>query len=56
MHDQHVVLSAVLQRECVGLEPIEDGFWHVWFGPIFLGRLRELGRKKFHIQKEIPNQ
>jgi transposase InsO family protein len=56
MRDEHVVLSAVLQRECVGLEPIDDGLWHVWFGPIFLGRLRELGRKKFHIQKEIPNQ
>jgi transposase InsO family protein len=49
-----VVLSAVLQSECVGLEPIDDGLWHIWFGPVFLGRLQELGRKKFHLQKETP--
>ena len=54
MKDQSVVLSNVLQRECVGLEPIEDGLWHLWFGPIFLGRLRALGRNKFSIQKNSP--
>jgi putative transposase len=54
MKDQGVVLSSVLQRECVGLEPIQDGLWHVWFGPVFLGRLRELGRKKYDIQKNVP--
>jgi transposase InsO family protein len=56
IHLAMIVLSNVLNRECVGLEPIDDGLWHVWFGPVFLGRLKELGRKKFHIQKEIPNQ
>jgi transposase InsO family protein len=55
VREQVIVLSKVLCRECVGLEPIEDGLWHLWFGPIFLGRLRQLGRSKFYIQKEIPN-
>lgn len=54
MRDQSIVLSAVLQRECVGLEPIQDGLWHVWFGPVFLGRLRQLGRQKYDLQKNVP--
>jgi putative transposase len=56
MRDQQVVLSSVLGRESVGLESIGDGLWHLWFGPVFLGRLRELGRRKFQLQKEIPTQ
>jgi hypothetical protein len=40
MKDQSVVLSNVLHRECVGLEPLEDGLWQLWFGPVFLGTLR----------------
>jgi len=54
MCDQHVVLSSVLHRECVGLEPIDDGLWHLWFGPVFLGRLQELGRKKYQLDKSTP--
>jgi transposase InsO family protein len=56
MKDQSVVLSNVLQRECVGLEPLEDGLWQLWFGPVFLGTLRELGRNKYTIQKNTPNK
>ena len=33
------------------LEPIDDGCWHLWFGPIFLGRVRELGRGRFDFTK-----
>jgi hypothetical protein len=51
-----VKLGDVLIREGVALEPIDDGLWHLWFGPIFLGRLRALGRQKFHLKKEIPTQ
>jgi transposase InsO family protein len=54
MREQSVVLGNALQRECVGLEPIQDGLWHVWFGPVFLGRLRELGQQKYDIQKNVP--
>lgn len=51
-HD--IVLSMVLHRECVGMEPIDDGLWHLWFGPVFLGRLRELGRGKHQLEKSMP--
>jgi hypothetical protein len=54
MREQSIVLGAPLARECVGLEPIDDGFWHVWFGPVFLGRLRELGRQKYQLDKNRP--
>jgi putative transposase len=54
MQDQSVVLGNVLQRECVGVEPIDDGLWHLWFGPVFLGRLRKLGRQKYDLQKNTP--
>lgn len=45
------VIGHVLGGECVGMEPVDDGLWHVWFGPIFLGRLRELGKKQVHFEK-----
>jgi transposase InsO family protein len=54
MREQSVSLGAVLQRECVGLEAIAEGIWHLWFGPVFLGRLSELGRAKFHLDKSKP--
>ena len=36
---REVFLSKVLWGEQVGLEPIDDGVFHVWFGPLALGRL-----------------
>lgn len=54
MRDTSVSLGNVLGRECIALEPIDDGLWHLWFGPVFLGRLTELARKKFHLQKVKP--
>jgi hypothetical protein len=56
MSGQVLVVGKVLDRECIGLEPIDDDLWHLWFGPIFLGRLRQVSRSKFHIQKESPRQ
>jgi putative transposase len=49
-----VIVGAVLANECVGLEPIDDGLWHAWFGPIFLGKLRILGKRKCHFAKNVP--
>jgi transposase-like protein len=34
-------LGRVLATEAVGAEPIADGLWHLWFGPVYLGELRE---------------
>src|SRR5262249_14406998 len=36
-----VFLGAVLRGQGVGLEPIDDGLHRLWFGPVFLGELRE---------------
>jgi hypothetical protein len=51
-----LVIGQVLERECTGLEPIAEDLWHLWFGPIFLGRMRQVGRSKFHIHKEIQRE
>jgi hypothetical protein len=51
---QSVTLGVVLRHECVGLEPIDDGVWHLWFGPVFLGRLQDLGRKEVTLKKNLP--
>jgi hypothetical protein len=42
-------LGTVLAEQVVGLEPIHDGVWQIWFGPIYLGLFRELskGRSDF---------
>lgn len=46
-----VTIGTVLVGECVGVEPVDDGCWHLWFGPIFLGRARELGRGRVELTK-----
>lgn len=47
-------LGTVLHHECVGFEPVDDGVWHLWFGPVFLGRLQDLGRKRVSLKKNLP--
>ena len=42
---QEVYLTRVLWGERVGLEPIEDGIYRVWFGSLALGALDERRRK-----------
>jgi len=56
LHGADVSLTAVLGSECVGLEPLEDGLWHLWFGPVFLGRLAELGNGRAHMDRNIGKQ
>ena len=36
-----VAVSNALRQQPIGLEPIDDGVWEVWFGPLRLGRLDE---------------
>ena len=38
---ERVCVSHVLAGETVGLEPIDDGLWDLYFGPVKLGRLDE---------------
>ena len=34
-----VAVSNALRQQPIGLEPIDDGVWEVWFGPLRLGRM-----------------
>lgn len=54
--NKELTLGSVLGRECVGVEPLDDGHWHLWFGPVLLGSIRQLGRNKLHLQKELPRK
>jgi transposase InsO family protein len=49
-----VPLGAVLRHEAVGFEPIDDGRFQLWFGPIYLGRLTHLGRGQLTFEKNTP--
>ena len=36
-----VAVTHALRQQPIGLEPIDDGVWEVWFGPLRLGRMDE---------------
>jgi len=38
---ERVCVTHVLAGEIIGLEPVDDGLWDVYFGPVKLGRLDE---------------
>lgn len=48
-----VHLGAVLGGEVIGLEPIDDGLLHLWFGHVYLGELRE---KRKGVNEFIANR
>jgi transposase InsO family protein len=39
-------VGKVLGGQEIGVEPISDGRWQVWFGPIYLGLIVDEGRRK----------
>lgn len=39
-------VSTLLGREAVGIEEIDDGIAQLWFGPIYLGLVKQLGKQK----------
>lgn len=45
-HGAEVSVGAVVSREAVGLEPVADGRWQLWFGPIYLGLVIEEAKNK----------
>jgi putative transposase len=49
-----VTLGRVLAREAVGLEPTDDGRWQLWFGPVYLGQLHDLGRRQLRLVRNLP--
>ena len=50
---QELQLGAALRREAVGIEPIDDGLHHLWFGHVYLGELRE---KRKGVNEFIANR
>jgi putative transposase len=44
-----VFISHVLMHEDVGLRPLDDGLWAVYFGPLLLGHLDERRKAADHI-------
>lgn len=36
-----LAVTHALRQQPIGLEPIDDGVWEVWFGPLRLGRMDE---------------
>jgi transposase InsO family protein len=55
LNGAEITIGSVLGGEPIGLEPVDDGLWHLWFGPVFLGKVRELGNKRAHFDKNIPS-
>ena len=44
-HSRNIVISTVLIGEDIGLEPIDEGEWDLYFGPVRLGRFDERTRR-----------
>ena len=51
-----VSVGSPLGRETVGAEPVGDGVWNLWFGPVYLGTLKELGGNRIRFDKNQPNE
>jgi transposase InsO family protein len=54
-HGGSICTSTVLGHEAVGLEPIDEQHWQLWFGPIYLGLLTDHGRGRFGWVKNQPH-
>ena len=52
-HDQ-ITVTKVLRNEVVGVETIGDGLAQLWFGPIYLGLVTDLGRRKAQFDRSLP--
>jgi putative transposase len=48
-----LVIGTVLAHELVGFEPIADGRFQLWFGPVYLGLLLEKPKGKHALIKNI---
>jgi putative transposase len=56
LHGTQVTLSMVLAREAVGLEPVDDRRWQLWFGPVYLGQLHQLGPHRLQLVRNSPTR
>jgi transposase InsO family protein len=49
----YAILGTVLAHELVGFEPVADGRFQIWFGPIYLGLLLEKPKGKHSLIKNL---
>lgn len=54
LNGKRIRTSDILQYELVGLEPVDDGQWQLWFGPVFLGKLTEHSHSKLTLAPNKP--
>lgn len=54
--NQQLNVGRVLRREAVGVEQIDDGRYQLWFGPIYLGLVTDLGRGRTHFDRSSPTK
>jgi transposase InsO family protein len=54
LNTKEICVGSVLRGEAIGIEPIDDARWQLWFGPIYLGLLMDLGRNKFSLTPNRP--
>jgi putative transposase len=47
-------LGGVLAKEEIGIEPVSDGRWQVWFGPIYLGLVIDERKGKSLFMRNDP--
>lgn len=45
-------IATVLAGEAIGIEDVDDGVAQLWFGPIYLGTMKQLGKEKVEL---LPN-
>lgn len=45
-------IATVLAGEAIGIEDVDDGVAQLWFGPIYLGTMTQLGKEKVEL---LPN-
>lgn len=50
----HVFISEALRGEYVGLKQLENDYWEVFYGPIFLGKISEKGFEKLKMHNRRP--
>lgn len=55
MRKAKVSLGNVLASEAVGIEPLDDDRFQLWFGPVYLGLLTLLARGRYALDKNLPN-
>ena len=47
-------LGNALARQEIGLEPVSDGRWQAWFGPVYLGLIVDEARKQSMFMRNAP--